>query len=57
MTLWLIKVLSAVSVLGSGGMLEGALVNDSVAAEQLMLAVTCWFSDSAANVWPCSHAS
>lgn len=44
-TLWLIKVLTTVSVLGSGGMLEGALVNDSVTAKQLMLAETCWFSD------------
>lgn len=37
-----------------------ALVNgfpDSVTAEQLMLAVICWFSDSAANVQPCFHAS
>lgn len=57
MTLWLIKVLTTVSVLGSGGMLEGALANDSVTAKQLMLAETFWFSDGFANVWPYSLAS
>lgn len=42
---------------GAGG--GSALVNGlpaSVAAEQLMLAMTCWFFDSTANVRPCSRA-
>lgn len=53
MTLRLVGVLPAVSALGSGGDAGGgsALANGLpawAAAQQLMLAVTCWFSGPAA---------